>query len=121
MALVGKQGVGALLHNRLAEHPGESDNPLKVFQLFHCDRELGFRVLMRGHSTPRCRRDVPSHIVLGLPCSLHHGVRGQLGWAGECISQLSLSYTEETNIPPPGPPKSQCLQQQRLTSHSRWL
>ena len=50
---VGKQKVWALPHQRLTlEHPGETDNPLKVFQLFQWNREVSFRVFMRGHGTP---------------------------------------------------------------------
>lgn len=74
------QGVWALLHQRLAEHPGGSDTPLKVFQPFQWKREVSSRVLMRGHSTPSCLGEVPSHVVLlALPCSIHYGESGQLG------------------------------------------
>lgn len=53
-ALVGKQGVWAVPDQRLAEHPGETDSSLKVFQLCQWNREVSFRVFMRGHSTRPC-------------------------------------------------------------------
>lgn len=49
---MGKQKVWALPHQRLVEHPWETDNPLKVFQPFQWNREVSFRVFMRGHCTP---------------------------------------------------------------------
>lgn len=100
---VGKQKVWALPHQRLTEHSGETDNSLKVFQLFQWNREVSFRVFMRGHSTPSCQQDVPSHVfLLALPCSTHYGEsRQQLGQRGGCISQLSLSHTFGANSPAP--------------------
>lgn len=88
--MVGKRGVWALPHQRLAEHPGESYKPLKVFQPFQWNKEVVFRVFMRGHSIPSCQGDVLRHVVLfALTCSIHYGKRGQLGWRW-CISQLLL-------------------------------
>ena len=96
---VGKQKVWALPYQRLAEHPGETDSPLKVFQPFQWNREVSFRVFMRGHCTPSCQWDVLSHAFLSaLPCSIHYGESQQhLGYRGGCISQLSLSHTIGAN------------------------